>query len=116
MIMKQRAIIFRESIYGSLFNGIRERFGESGANAFLYMIGLDAGREAAHSLSDFLTGKSMAEALEMLVLIGRALGYAELDELKIMGEEILLRIKSNWESACLKKRYKTRNVTGPRDF
>jgi len=43
----------------------------------------------------------------MLVLIGRALGYAELDELKITGEEILLRIKSNWESACLRKRYKT---------
>jgi len=49
-------------------------------------------------------------------LIGRALGYAELDELKIMGEEILLKIRNNWESACLKNATRRRNVIGPKEF
>lgn len=107
MVMDERAIIMREAVYSGLFNGLRELMKEGGAKTFLYMIGVQTGKEVTNSLKPILEGKSILESLETLALIAKALGYFNSERIHLQEEFLVFDIRDNWEAACLKKRYNT---------
>ena len=107
LVLGRRAIILREPVYSGLFNGLREIVTEGGAKTFLYMIGLRTGEEVAHSLMPIVKSKTILESLETLGLIGKALGYGDLEKIQAVKDTIIYSIQDNWEAAVLRRRYQT---------
>ena len=59
MVMGGRGVVMTESILRGFFAGIRERLGGEGAQAFLYLIGLDMGGEVYETIKPLLLERSL---------------------------------------------------------
>ncbi|RLG06192.1 MAG: hypothetical protein DRN68_07360 [Thaumarchaeota archaeon] len=105
MVMGRRGMIITESILEGFTNGVREKFGESGAEAFLYLIGLDIGREIFTAIRPLLAEKTVAESLKLLGHIMRSLGMCRLKSISVKDEVIEMEILDGVEASSLKKRY-----------
>ena len=107
MIMGERGVIITKPILEGFLNGVREKLGEGGAAAFLYLIGLDIGRKIFSAIRILLAGKTVVESLRLLGYIMRSLGICRLKSINARDEAIELEILDGIEASCLKKPYKT---------
>jgi len=107
MIMGERGVIITKPILEGFLNGVREKLGEGGAAAFLYLIGLDIGRKIFSAIRILLAGKTVVESLKLLGYIMRSLGICRLKSINAGDEAIELEILDGIEASCLKKPYKT---------
>ena len=107
MIMGERGVIVTKPILEGFLNGVREKLGEGGAAAFLYLIGLDIGRKIFSAIRTLLAGKTVVESLRLLGYIMRSLGICRLKAINARDEAIELEILDGIEASCLKKPYKT---------
>jgi len=107
VIMGERGVIITRSILEGFLNGVREKLGEGGAAAFLYLIGLDIGREIFSAIRTLLAGKTVVESLKLLSHIMRSLGICRLKSINKRDEVIELEILDGIEASCLRKRYTT---------
>lgn len=106
----KRAVIVPETLYGTLFEGMRTRLKPALTQIFLYQLGIHSGIELAQLLKDILEEykEDPVNALRILFYFGRAFGYNMLGRIEMLGEkEIILEIIDGWEAKALKKRYTT---------
>jgi len=104
-VMGERAVVMMEAVYSGFMNGMRRRLTEGGAKAFLYLIGVEVGKELFMSIAQILRGKSLTECIETIFHIQRALGYCMLRSIKSIDDTIIIEVSDNWESSILEKRY-----------
>ena len=104
----KRAIIVPETLYGSLFEGMRTRLKPALTHIFLHQLGIHAGAELAGLLKDILEEHKddLINILRVLFYFGRAFGYNTLGNIETLSEkEIILEVIDGWEAKALKKRY-----------
>ena len=106
LTLGERSIILRERIYSGFFNGLRERMGEGGAKAFLYLIGLNMGKKIAQSLHHLLGETDLIKCLKLLAFVGRAQGFFSIIEIEKGDDSISIDIRDNWEAACIAEKYR----------
>ncbi|MCD6421378.1 MAG: hypothetical protein J7L17_03095 [Thaumarchaeota archaeon] len=107
MVMGGRGIVITESILRGFFAGIRERLGEDGAQAFLYLIGLDMGGEVYEAIKILLLERSLESSIKLLGCIMRSLGVCRLKSVRIEEGRIEVEILDNIEAAVVGKGYRS---------
>ena len=107
MIMGGRGVIITESILEGFLNGVRKKLGDGGAKAFLYLIGLDIGKEVFTAIHPLLAEKTIVESLKLLGHIMRSLGICRLKSVDAKDGMIEMEILDGIEASILKKQYTT---------
>lgn len=107
MIMGERGVIITKAILEGFLNGVRRKLGEGGAKAFLYLIGLDIGREVFTAIHPLLAEKTIPESLKLLGHIMRSLGICRLKSVAAKDDIIEMEILDGIEASILKKQYTT---------
>ena len=104
-IMGMRGAIVPEVLCSGFLIGMRKRLGEGGAKAFLYLIGIEVGKELYSFIKTVLGDLDLIQTLEIIFHIARALGISRLRSIRSQNSAIILELLDNLESAVLKRRY-----------
>jgi hypothetical protein len=70
----ERAIIFRKSVYGALFDGVREKFGSAG-EAMLHYQGFSIGAEIFDQYMKIAKSRTVEDLVEVARAINMTLGW-----------------------------------------
>jgi predicted hydrocarbon binding protein len=94
----QRVVIFRKSIYGALFNGIRKKFGSAG-DAMLYYQGFTIGFEVYNEYVKAAGSENLEDLIEVAKAVNMTLGWGIIDDVKINAKKgtAQLRIHQSFE-------------------
>lgn len=82
IVANERAVIFRKSVYSSLFKGIREKFGSAG-EAMLYYQGFTIGFEIYQEYKEIAGSQKLEDLIEVAKAINMTLGWGIADKIRV---------------------------------